>query len=136
MKEARPARPYAPLDHASIAVADLARMARFYDAALAPLGLRRAKEVPGAIGYGPGHPVFWIFARQNRDGAQPGAGLHFCFGAASRAEVDAFHAAALAAGAADNGAPGLRPRYHADYYGAFVIDPEGYKIGAVCHRAE
>ncbi len=128
-------RPYAPLDHASIAVADLAAAAAFYDAALAPLGLARAKEVRGGIGYGPGHAVFWILARRPQGAVEPGLGLHFCFGASSRAAVDAFHAAALARGAVDNGAPGLRPEYDAHYYGAFVLDPDGYKIGAVCRAA-
>ncbi|HYB55927.1 MAG TPA: VOC family protein [Alphaproteobacteria bacterium] len=129
-------RPYAPLDHASIAVGDLAASAAFYDAALAPLGLARAKAVAGAIGYGPGHPVFWIVARGPKGRAKPGLGLHFCFGARTRAEVDAFHSTALASGGRDNGAPGLRPEYHPDYYGAFVIDPDGYKLGAVCRSPE
>ena len=129
------ARPYAPLDHASIAVGDLAAATAFYDAALAPLGLVRAKSAGAAVGYGPGHPVFWLIERPTARRAQPGMGLHFCFGALTRAAVDAFHKAALAHGAADNGAPGPRPEYHASYYGAFVIDPEGYKLGAVCHGA-
>ncbi|HKO06396.1 MAG TPA: VOC family protein [Alphaproteobacteria bacterium] len=130
------ARPYAPLDHASIAVGDLASSAAFYDAALAPLGLARAKAAAHAIGYGPGHPVFWIIERGSKGRAKPGLGLHFCFGAQTRAAVDAFHSTALAHGGSDNGAPGLRPEYHPHYYGAFVLDPDGYKLGAVCHRAE
>lgn len=126
-------RPYSLLDHASIPVADLERAAAFYDAVLATLGMARAKAVPGAIGYGVGYPVFWIHAAAAKGAARPGVGLHFCFGAQTRADVDAFHSAALAAGAKDNGKPGLRPHYHPDYYGAFVLDPDGYKLGAVCH---
>lgn len=126
-------RPYAPLDHASIPVADLERAAAFYDAVLAPLGLTRAKALPGAIGYGPSHPVFWLHRRRGSGAARPGLGLHFCFGAPTREAVDRFHAAALSRGGKDAGAPGLRPQYHVDYYGAFAIDLEGYKIGAVCH---
>jgi len=129
-------RPYAALDHASLAVADLAAAARFYDAALAPLGLVRAKSAGKAIGYGRTHPVFWIIECGPAGRAQPGLGLHVCLGAETRAAVDAFHRAALAQGGKENGAPGLRPHYHAHYYGAFVLDPDGYKLGAVCHRPE
>jgi catechol 2,3-dioxygenase-like lactoylglutathione lyase family enzyme len=126
-------RVYSPLDHVSIAVADVARAVVFYDAALAPLGLTRVKELPGHVGYGTDRPLFWLHPRAAKGAAQPGIGLHFCFGARTRDEVDAFHAAALAAGGKDNGKPGLRPEYHPSYYGAFVIDPDGYKIEAVCH---
>jgi len=127
-------RPYAPLDHLSIAVADLARAAAFYDAVLGPLGIKRVKDVPGAVGFGTDRPFFWLHPRQRKGAVRPGIGLHICFGAKDRAAVDAFHRAALALGAADNGAPGLRAAYHPNYYGAFVIDPDGYKIEAVCHR--
>ncbi|HLI13204.1 MAG TPA: VOC family protein [Alphaproteobacteria bacterium] len=129
-------RPYAPLDHVSIAVADLARAGRFYDAVLAPLGIGRVKETPGAVGYGTDRPFFWLLRRRAAGAVQPGIGLHFCFGAGTRAAVDAFHRIALAEGAADNGAPGLRTEYHPHYYGAFVIDADGYKIEAVCHQPE
>jgi catechol 2,3-dioxygenase-like lactoylglutathione lyase family enzyme len=121
------------IDHLSLPVRDIARAALFYDAALAPLGLRRLMEFPGAIGYGADHPGFWIGEGQGAI-ARPGAGLHVAFAAPDRASVDAFHAAGLAAGGRDDGAPGLRPRYHADYYGAFLIDPDGFKVEAVCHR--
>ncbi len=127
-------RPYAPLDHVSLPVADLARSAAFYDAALAPLGFKRIKSSPGAIGYGRTHPVFWLLARRAEGAARPGLGLHVALGAESREAVDAFHRAALAAGGVDNGAPGLRPEYHPSYYGAFMLDPDGSKIEAVCHR--
>ncbi|MBV8535107.1 MAG: VOC family protein [Alphaproteobacteria bacterium] len=126
------------LDHIGIDVSDLARSKAFYRAALAPLGYRLTKEVPQrrVAGFGapqrPGTLIdpagdFWIVQ------GPPTPAVHVAFNAASRAEVDAFHAAALAAGGRDNGPPGLRPQYHANYYGAFVLDPDGYNIEAVCH---
>lgn len=126
------------IDHAGIAVADWARAKAFYDAAFAPLGAKLLYMVPEQFtggrkvgGYGRERPTFWL-----HEGAEAGPGRHYAFAAASRAEVDAFHAAALAAGGRDNGAPGLRPHYHSDYYGAFVIDPDGNNVEAVCHRPE
>jgi catechol 2,3-dioxygenase-like lactoylglutathione lyase family enzyme len=116
------------IDHTGIGVADVARSAAFYDAALAALGLRRSMQIPedsGAdgIGYGVRYPVFWI------DRFHPhGVRQHTAFAAKSRAEVDAFHTAALRAGAIDNGRPGLRAP---GYYAAFVIDPDGNNIVAV-----
>jgi catechol 2,3-dioxygenase-like lactoylglutathione lyase family enzyme len=120
------------LDHVSISVADLDKAYAFYDAALAPLGYARTRTRADHAGYGPAeHPRFWI---NRRDPARPrGVSGHIAFAAPDRAAVDAFHRAALAAGAVDNGAPGLRA-YHADYYGAFVFDPDGNHIEAVCHR--
>jgi catechol 2,3-dioxygenase-like lactoylglutathione lyase family enzyme len=126
------------IDHLSLGVRDLALSRAFYDAILAPLGYRRGYDHDDMSGYGlPGvHPLreqalsFWI-------GAEPeGAALsgHVCFRAPDRAAVDAFHQAALAAGARDNGAPGLRPQYHASYYAAFVVDPNGHRLEAVCHQ--
>lgn len=126
------------LDHVSLPVADLDGAARFYDAVLATLGLRRRKERPGAIGYGPvarTAPVFWILAREGDGGASPGTGLHVSFQAPDRASVDAFHATALRCGGKDAGKPGLRPQYTMPFYGAFVLDLDGFKIEAVC-RAE
>ena len=125
------------LDHVSIAVADLGRSTAFYAAALKPLGLGvvmqvTAEETGGDAhaGFGEsGKPFFWIGA-----GAKPKGGTHVAFAAQTRAEVDAFYRAALAAGGQDNGAPGVRPHYHANYYGAFVLDPDGNNIEAVCHR--
>lgn len=125
------------LDHISLTVGDLARARAFYDAALEPLGIGVEMSVPApgtdqpvALGYGSeGRPYFWIAA-----GGPASARVHVAFGAAERAAVDAFHAAAVAAGGRDNGAPGLRPHYHPDYYGAFVLDPDGNNIEAVCHR--
>jgi catechol 2,3-dioxygenase-like lactoylglutathione lyase family enzyme len=126
---------HAVLDHISIPVADLKKAADFYDTVLATLGLTRRKERAGAIGYGPSTrraPTFWILARQESGSAIPGVGLHISFSASTRAEVDRFHAAALQCGAADAGRPGERPEYTMPFYGAFVIDLDGYKIEAVC----
>jgi catechol 2,3-dioxygenase-like lactoylglutathione lyase family enzyme len=120
------------IDHVSIAVADLAKAYAFYDAVLPTLGYARVRTRPDHAGYGrPDQPVFWI---NRADAARADdAWGHIAFVAPDRSAVDAFHRAALAAGAADNGAPGLRA-YHADYYAAFVIDPDGHRIEAVCHR--
>lgn len=125
------------LDHLNIAVTDLSRSRAFYAAALAPLGYSIAKEYPGeavgfgvAEGFGKGvdpHGDFWIDVRPPMV-PRP----HFAFTAETPAIVDAFHAAALAAGGTDNGAPGPRD-YHPGYYAAFVLDPDGYNIEAVCH---
>jgi catechol 2,3-dioxygenase-like lactoylglutathione lyase family enzyme len=123
------------IDHLSIAVTDLEQARRFYDAVLATLGARWLmsfdREDGRVSGYGrDGKPCFWI-AEGKSEAAMPG---HVAFAAPGRAAVDAFHQAALAAGAADNGAPGLRPHYHADYYASFVIDPDGHHLEAVCHK--
>lgn len=123
------------LDHVSIPVADLARSAAFYDSVLSPLGLVRRKELPHAVGYGAkARPSagFWILQRRGHGSAAAGVGLHISFSAASRPAVDAFHAAALKAGGRDAGAPGPRPEYTQPFYGAFVLDPDGFKIEAVC----
>jgi len=123
------------LDHIGIKISDYARSKAFYTSALAPLGVSLIMEVaPEMIGGDVSHagfgaekkPFFWI---SNGDGR----GAHVAFAAASRAMVDAFYKAALAAGGRDNGAPGLRPHYHANYYGAFVLDPDGNNVEAVCH---
>ena len=120
------------LDHIGFNVSDLAASKHFYQAALAPLGIRVAAEGNGWAMLGrDGKPQFWFGAF----GASPGP-IHIAFAAANREQVRQFHAAALQAGAKDNGAPGLRPQYHADYYGAFVIGPDGHNIEAVCHHAE
>lgn len=125
------------IDHLGIDVADYRHSRAFYERALAPLGyavvMEVTREMTGGYegcGFGPpGRPHFWI----GKGAGQPARGSHIAFTARSRAQVDAFHAEALAAGAADNGAPGLRPQYHPDYYGAFAIDPDGNNIEAVCH---
>lgn len=126
------------LDHVGFAVSDINRSRAFYDSALAPLGLSLIMEVGSdktesggsAIGYGKeGKPFFWI-----GDNERPGEGTHVAFTVEKRATVDAFHAAGLAAGGRDNGAPGLRPHYGPDYYAAFIFDPDGINIEAVCHK--
>jgi catechol 2,3-dioxygenase-like lactoylglutathione lyase family enzyme len=122
------------LDHVGFAVSDYERSKAFYEAALAPLGFRLVMEpVPGAAGFGGenGKPDFWITDRD-----APPTGVHVAFEAASRERVDAFHAAALAAGGTDNGAPGVREIYHPTYYGAYVLDPDGNNVEAVCHERE
>lgn len=126
------------LDHISIPVADIKTSAIFYDAVLATVGLERRKEFPLAIGYGPDYkeaPVFWILAKASDDAATPGVGMHISFQAPGRANVDAFHAAAIALGAKDAGPPGERPEYTQPFYGAFVFDLDGFKIEAVCRQA-
>ena len=119
-------------DHVGLAVANLERSRAFYSAALAALGVRSLMEFPNAIGFGVEQPQFWIMQGEPAPG-RPRA--HVAFHAATRLEVDTFHRAALDAGGIDNGAPGLRPDYHENYYGAFVLDPDGHNIEAVCHRA-
>jgi catechol 2,3-dioxygenase-like lactoylglutathione lyase family enzyme len=119
------------LDHVGIEVGDFDRSRAFYEMALAPLGLEVVMEpMPGAAGFGEqGKPWFWVMAR----GRPTVQGVHLAFVAGDRDAVDTFHAAGLAAGGTDNGAPGPRPLYHPNYYGAFVLDPDGNNVEAVCH---
>jgi catechol 2,3-dioxygenase-like lactoylglutathione lyase family enzyme len=120
------------LDHIGLTVADAARARAFYDRALAPLGITVMMTGPEHAGYGSqGKPYFWIGT-----GPSPAGHVHVAFTTPDRKTVDAFHAAALAAGGRDNGGPGLRPHYHPDYYAAFVLDPDGHNIEAVCHKPE
>lgn len=124
------------IDHLSFAVNDMERARAFYDAALAPLGYARVMDFVDDgktfSGYGPpGKPAFWIYAGYGR--ATPGTGAHTAFLAPTRTAVDAFHREALASGGGDDGKPGLRPEYHANYYAAFVLDPDRHRIEAVCH---
>ncbi len=127
-------------DHLSIAVSDYGRARAFYDAVLAPLGHRCEMEHDEAdyvaAGYGddPAEPGFWIGAAKPPAAVAPNIGQHVAFRAPDRAAVDAFHAAGLAAGGTDNGAPGVRSDYHPHYYAAFIIDPDGHHLEAVCHR--
>lgn len=125
------------IDHVGFKVSDFERSKAFYLRALAPLGHGLVKEVTPEMtgtdsrhaGFGSdGKPSFWIGTGDTTTGS-----LHVALVAQSRAQVDDFHAAAIAAGGSDNGAPGLRPRYHPNYYGAFVRDPDGHNIEAVCH---
>lgn len=125
------------LDHIGFPVTDYPRSLTFYTKALAPLGISLLKEVKfspvdddGYAGFGRARPQFWIGT-----GSLQGR-LHVAFAAQNRQEVQAFYDAALAAGGKDNGAPGLRPHYHANYYGAFVLDPDGHNIEAVTHLPE
>jgi catechol 2,3-dioxygenase-like lactoylglutathione lyase family enzyme len=122
------------LDHVGFGVSDYARSKAFYSQALAPLGISLLLEpIAEAAGFGSdGKPFFWI---ESRGQAVTGR-LHIALAADDRAAVDAFHAAAVAAGGTDNGAPGVRAIYHPNYYGAYVLDPDGHNIEAVCHRPE
>ena len=126
------------LEHIGLSVTDFERAKAFYHAALKPLGLGAIMEVTAEETGGDAHAgfgendkaFFWIGTA-----AKPRGGTHVAFTAKTRAEVEAFYRAALAAGGRDNGAPGLRPEYHPNYYGAFVFDPDGNNIEAVCHKA-
>lgn len=123
------------LAHVSMGVSDIARARRFYDAALAPLGYKCLSSGDTYLGYGATEPAVWLLASESPVKADPKSGLHFCFDAPDRKAVDAFHAAALAQGGKDNGKPGLRPDYDANYYAAFAIDPDGYRIEAYYGKA-
>lgn len=123
------------LDHIEFAVSDAAISCKFYEAALQPLGIglvisvdasRTGKGARHGLGAN-GYPTLWI-----HDGAQPSRGLHVAFSVATRALVDAFWNAALASGGVDNGAPGIRARYHDHYYAAYVLDPDGVNVEVVC----
>jgi catechol 2,3-dioxygenase-like lactoylglutathione lyase family enzyme len=132
--ESKPSR---ALHHLSLAVADLARAAAFYDVALAALGYRRVSSGPTSAGYGYETGKDHLLLNLVREGlAIPGAGFHFAFAAPSRAAVDAFHAQAIAHGGKDNGPPGLRLGYGPHYYAAFVTDPDGYRIEAVINAPD
>jgi catechol 2,3-dioxygenase-like lactoylglutathione lyase family enzyme len=119
------------IDHVSIAVRDLDGCGRFYDAVLTPLGYRRMVVRQGTIGFGKKYPEFWLNERRDMTPVGVDSGSHVALRAADRISVDAFHDAALRAGAISDGAPGPRPEYSAGYYAAFVRDPEGNRIEAV-----
>jgi catechol 2,3-dioxygenase-like lactoylglutathione lyase family enzyme len=121
-------------NHLSIGVRDLAKTKRFYDAALKPLGYSCLSDSPGALGYGSEAVVLWITPAERPVPADAKSGLHFCFDAPTRKSVDAFHTAALRAGGKDNGKPGVRADYSPDYYAAFVVDPDGYRLEAYCGK--
>jgi len=128
------------IDQSGLTASDYDRSKAFYRQALAPIGYTLLAEVPANLtgttdvaGFGePPKPDFWL-ARANEKKPAHQQALHFAFRATTRAQVDAFYQAALSAGGKDNGAPGVRAHYHADYYSAFVYDPDGHNIEAVCH---
>jgi catechol 2,3-dioxygenase-like lactoylglutathione lyase family enzyme len=120
------------INHVSIGVRDVAKAKRFYDAALEALGYRCLSESEGSLGYGRNTVALWIGAAERPVPADAKSGLHICFDAPTRRSVDQFHAAGLKAGGRDNGKPGLRADYGANYYAAFVVDPDGYRIEAYC----
>jgi catechol 2,3-dioxygenase-like lactoylglutathione lyase family enzyme len=124
------------IDHISIGVSDLDRSARFYEAALASLGLSRLVTRPATVGFGKSYPEFWINLRAGMSPVPPESGCHICLRTKSAGEVDAFHAAALNAGGTDDGAPGLRPHDRVRYYAAFIRDPDGNRIEAVTFPKE
>lgn len=120
------------IDHLGFVVADVATSKAFYTQCLAPLDIELVMEIEGWVGFGKNQkPEFW-FGAQGEAHKQ----MHIAFAAESRAQVDQFYEAAINAGAKDNGKPGLREMYHPNYYGAFVIDPDGHNIEAVCHHTE
>ena len=123
------------LSHVTVGVRDIARAAAFYDAVLGDLGIARGKTGEGFAGWGSGHEGgFFITLPFNRQAASVGNGVSVSFLAPSRDAVDRFHAKAIELGATDEGKPGLRPHYHADYYAAYLRDLDGNKIAAVCHQ--
>ncbi len=124
------------IDHVSIAVRDLARASTFYEAALAPLGYARLEARPTTVGFGKRYAEFWLNHRPAKsaepdDRGDANSGVHVCLRAPSAAAVDAFHAAALAAGGVSDGAPALRPAHGEGYYAAFIRDRDGNRVEAV-----
>jgi catechol 2,3-dioxygenase-like lactoylglutathione lyase family enzyme len=115
-------------DHVKLPVRDIARSRAFYERALQPLGVRVVQSSQGPAGFAIGEVDFWITEEEMAAGS-----VHIAFAASDRETVDAFHAAAVEAGGVDNGRPGLRPHYHAGYYAAFVLDPDGNNVEAVFH---
>jgi catechol 2,3-dioxygenase-like lactoylglutathione lyase family enzyme len=127
------------IDHIGLTVSDIEKSKAFYTRALAPMGFQLLTEIPVSLsgskdfaGFGePPKPEFWISS-----GTPNTPAVHVAFRASTRAQVDAFYAAALSAGGRDNGAPGIRQHYHPNYYGAFILDPDGHNIEVVCHAPE
>ena len=120
------------ISHVSVGVRDIAKVGKFYDAVLATLGYKRLYDSEEAVGYGASTPELWVMRVARPVPSDEASGLHFCFEAPSHAAVEQFHAAALKAGGRDNGKPGLRKDYGDNYYAAFVVDPEGYRLEAYC----
>ena len=123
------------IDHISIGVRDLAASARFYETVLAALDYTKLRDWPGTVGFGKRYPEFWLNHRPDVALPDADSGLHICLRASDTSAVDAFHAAALAAGGRSDGAPGLRPNYSARYYAAFIRDPEGNRVEVVTFLA-
>jgi catechol 2,3-dioxygenase-like lactoylglutathione lyase family enzyme len=120
------------IDHFSLTASDYPQSKRFFASALQPLGIEIVMEFDGSSGFGKdGKPELWLSG--GKDAQRP---MHIAFVAATRAEVSAFYAAAIAMGAKDNGPPGIRAKYHPNYFAAFVIGPDGHNVEAVCHKAE
>lgn len=126
------ASPAGALSHVSLGTNDFPRARAFYDAVLGPLKIRCVMEVEEGAGYGRDFPEFWIQLPHDGQAANPGNGTHVCFNAGSVEEVKAFHKKALELGAEDDGKPGIRKEYSDNYYAAFVRDPDGHKIEAMC----
>lgn len=122
------------IDHVSIGVRDIGRAKQFYDAVLQPLGYACLSPGDTSLGYGKDSVALWISVAESPVASDPGSGLHVCFTAPTRKSVEAFHKSALASGGRDNGKPGLREDYGPDYYAAFVVDPDGYRIEAYCSK--
>ena len=123
-------------DHLSLAVSNLQQSINFYNVVLAPLGIKCLFNLPYVAAYGIDSPMFWIGNRSESTEISPSPGFHLAFVASDRLSVDAFYTAAIKVGAKDDGKPGLRPQYHPNYYAAFVIDPDAYRIEAVCHNPQ
>jgi len=121
-------------DHISLGVRDIQRSRRFYDAALKPLGLAALSVGDDSLGYGKDAVGLWLAVSPRPAPEDPRSGLHVCFRAPSRPSVGEFHRAALASGGRDNGAPGLRADYGPTYYAAYVVDPDGYRLEALCDK--
>ena len=119
------------IDHVSVPVRDLTASMRFYEAVLATIGMRKLEGRPATVGFGKSYPEFWINLRTDLTPAPAGSGAHVCFRASVAEMVDAFHAAALANGGADDGKPGLRPQHGEGYYAAFIRDPDGNRVEVV-----
>jgi catechol 2,3-dioxygenase-like lactoylglutathione lyase family enzyme len=119
------------IDHVSVGVRDLAASTRFYEAVLGVIGMTKLEVRPATVGFGKQYPEFWINLRNGMAPVAPTSGAHVCFRARAPEMVDAFHAAALAAGGTSDGAPGLRPQHGEGYYAAFIRDPDGNRIEAV-----
>ncbi|MFL6621519.1 MAG: VOC family protein [Sulfurifustis sp.] len=122
------------INHVSIGVRDMSRAKRFYGAALKPLGYKLLSEGDSYLGYGVDAVDWWVTLAERPVAADMKSGLHFCFSAPTRKSVDAFHANAVEAGARDHGKPGIRTDYGPNYYAAYVVDPDGYRLEAYCDR--